>query len=88
MSALAFQTLGATRVAVLAFSQSGQGGLTGTASVALEDDEDEESWTDWMVCACKYHLLFQAPALGFDLRTTFHCRQKQENRQKPFRHCD
>ena len=40
-SALALQTLGATRVAVLAFSQSGQSVLTGTASVAPEDDEDE-----------------------------------------------
>ena len=48
-SALACQTLGATRVAVLAFSQSG---LTGTASVAPEDDEDEERDEMLNICSC------------------------------------
>ena len=51
-SALACQTLGATRVAVLAFSQSGQSGLTGTASVAPEDDEDEERDEVLNICSC------------------------------------
>jgi len=50
-SALAFQTLGATRVAVLAFSQSGQSPITGTASVAA-DDEDEERDEVLNLCSC------------------------------------
>ena len=49
---LACQTLGATRVAVLAFSQSGQSGLTGTASVAPEDHEDEERDEVLNICSC------------------------------------
>jgi len=51
-SALACQTLGATRVAVLAFSQSGQSLITGTASVAPEDDEDEERDEVLNLCSC------------------------------------
>ena len=51
-SALAFQTLGATRVAVLAFSQSGQSLITGIAGVAPEDDEDEERDGVLNLCSC------------------------------------
>ncbi len=51
-STLAFQTLGATSVAVQAFSQIGQSGITGTANVAQEDDEHEERDEVLNLCSC------------------------------------
>jgi len=50
-STLAFQTLGATTVAVQAFSPIGQSLITGTANIAPED-EDEERDEVFSLCSC------------------------------------
>ncbi len=52
-SSLAFHTLGAARVAVQALSQVDESGITGTDSVAQEDDDaDEERAKVLNLCSC------------------------------------
>ena len=52
-SSLAFQTLGAARVAVQALSKIDHGGITGTDNVAPEDDDaDEERAEVLSLCSC------------------------------------
>ena len=79
-SALAFQTLGATSVAVLAFSQSGQSVLTGTASVPPEDDEDEEGDEVLSLCSCLYGVIEQ---LQKQMETLTHTRDSLSSLQRP-----
>ena len=51
-SSLAFHTLGAARVAIQALSQVDQSGITGTDTVAQEDDDDEERDEVLNLCSC------------------------------------
>jgi len=52
-SSLAFHTLWAVRVAVQALSQADESGITGTDSVAQEDDDaDEERAEVLNLCSC------------------------------------